>query len=170
MCLAATIVSPLRSKRATISPLRPRANASGLTRIRVLSVAMARQCGNVRAAARSASASAPCGGVARARFGRLGLGDLGRDRRLVGRLAATPARRRWGWRARLGLTERADAPRRVDRLRARVAALLELAHARWAAQVVRLDLVVAVRAERVVQAGKARLRRGHLQLAQADVV
>ena len=37
MCLRATICSPLRSKRAMISPVRPRANASGLTRIRVRS-------------------------------------------------------------------------------------------------------------------------------------
>src|SRR3712207_6495523 len=37
MCLRATILSPLRSKRAMISPVRPRANASGLTRIRVRS-------------------------------------------------------------------------------------------------------------------------------------
>ena len=37
MCLSATMRRPLRSKRAMISPVRPRANASGLTRIRVLS-------------------------------------------------------------------------------------------------------------------------------------
>src|SRR3954453_13949248 len=38
MWRSATIFSPLRSKRATISPVRPRANASGLTRIRVRSI------------------------------------------------------------------------------------------------------------------------------------
>src|SRR5687767_9180239 len=37
MCLSATILSPLRSKRAMISPVRLRANASGFTRIRVRS-------------------------------------------------------------------------------------------------------------------------------------
>ncbi len=73
-------------------------------------------------------------------------------------------------RARLRLAERADAPRRVDRLRARVAALLELAHAARTAQVVRLDLVVAVRAERVLEIGQPRLGGGHLELAQAHVV
>src|ERR1035441_6949386 len=35
MCRSATISSPLRSKRATISPVRPRAKASGFTRISV---------------------------------------------------------------------------------------------------------------------------------------
>src|SRR3954451_22955513 len=34
----ATIRRPLRSKRAMISPVRPRANASGLTRMRVRSI------------------------------------------------------------------------------------------------------------------------------------
>src|SRR4051794_11479115 len=37
MCFIATILRPLRSKRATISPVRPRSNASGFTRIRVRS-------------------------------------------------------------------------------------------------------------------------------------
>src|SRR3954470_9506273 len=37
MCFMATIFMPLRSKRATISPVRPRSNASGFTRIRVRS-------------------------------------------------------------------------------------------------------------------------------------
>src|SRR6187399_491775 len=151
MCFAAMIFRPLRSKRAMISPDRPRANASGLTRISVFSMA----------SSVSASSATRClagsGGL------RLGLGELGGlrrlrgDRRLVGRLATTATRGRRGGRARLGLAERADAPRGVDRLRARVAALLELAHAARAAQVVRLDLVVAVRAERVVQAREARL-------------
>src|SRR3954451_11192143 len=38
MCLRAAIRSPLRSKRAMSSPVRPRSNASGLTRISVLSI------------------------------------------------------------------------------------------------------------------------------------
>src|SRR3954454_19759090 len=38
MCFRATIVSPLRSKRAMISPVRPFSKASGLTRIRVRSI------------------------------------------------------------------------------------------------------------------------------------
>src|SRR3954452_25319598 len=37
MCFIAAIFRPLRSKRATISPARPRSNASGFTRIRVRS-------------------------------------------------------------------------------------------------------------------------------------
>src|SRR5215208_1696848 len=38
MCLAATIERPLASKRRMISPVRRRSKASGLTRIRVLSM------------------------------------------------------------------------------------------------------------------------------------
>src|SRR3954451_8146448 len=153
MCLAAMIFSPLRSKRPMISPDRPRANASGLTRISVLSMAG------------SVSASSAARRLARGRglFElRLGLGRLGGDRRLVRRLAPAPARGGRRRRARLGLAERADAPRGVDRLRARVAALLELAHAARAAQVVRLHLVVAVRAQRVFEAREPRLGGGHL--------
>src|SRR3954470_21830962 len=40
MCLRAAIRSPLRSKRAITSPVRPRAKASGLTRINVLSIGL----------------------------------------------------------------------------------------------------------------------------------
>src|ERR671914_535278 len=117
MCLAATILSPLRSKRAMISPVRPRANASGLTRMSVFSMAG------------SVSASSATRRLARRGLFGLGLGDVGGDRRLVRRLAPAAARRRRrGRHARLGLAERADPPRGVDRLRARVAALLELAH------------------------------------------
>src|SRR6188508_2981118 len=143
MCFAATIVRPLRSKRAMISPVRPRAKASGLTRISVLSMA--------------SSVSASSATRRLARRGGLCLGDrlrlrrLGGDRRLVRRLTPATARGGRRGRARLGLAERADPPRGVDRLRARVAALLQLAHAARAAQVVALDLVVAVRTEVVVQ-------------------
>src|SRR4051812_10151540 len=42
MCLRATIPRPLRSKRLMISPVSPRAKASGLTRMRVRSDAMSR--------------------------------------------------------------------------------------------------------------------------------
>src|ERR687890_518517 len=38
MCFIAAIRRPLRSKRARISPVRPRPNASGFTRIRVRSI------------------------------------------------------------------------------------------------------------------------------------
>src|SRR4051794_25186438 len=159
MCCSATIVRPLRSKRAMISPVRPRAKASGLTRISVLSMAS-----SVSATTTTRSFARGCGLC----FGdRLRLGGLGRDRRLIRRLAPATARRGRGRSAGLCLAERADAPRRVDRLRARVAAFLELAHAARTAQVVRLDLVVAMRAERVVQARQACLGSGHLELAQA---
>src|SRR5215218_2730023 len=149
MCFAATIFRPLRSKRAMISPDRPRANASGFTRISVFSMAG------------SVSASSAARRLARGRslfeLRLRRLGRLGGDRRLIRRLAPAAARRGRGRCARLGLAERADAPRGVDRLRAGVAALLELAHAARAAQVVRLDLVVAVWAERVLEVGQPRL-------------
>src|SRR4051794_4278697 len=142
MCFAAMIFRPLRSKRAMISPDRPRANASGLTRISVFSMASS------VSASSATRRLARGGGPGRFGFGlRIGLGRLGGDRRLVRRLAAAAARRGRGRRARLRLAERADPPRRVDRLRAGVAALLELAHATRTAQIVRLDLVVAVRAQ-----------------------
>src|SRR4051794_34004761 len=125
MCLAATIVRPLRSKRAMISPLSPRANASGLTRIRVLSLAMGRQCGKdtrpgalrpddrggaegmSRLQNSGASAAAAGGGLPGAGLGWFWLWDLGRDGGLVGRLAAATARGGWGRRAGLGLAVRA---------------------------------------------------------------
>src|SRR5436190_20477857 len=127
MCLRATILRPLRSKRAMISPVRPRANASGLTRIRVRSIDSSRRV--LRAVARALALA----GVVR---------DLSRYGRLVGcrRTAATAAgglRRRLLLHLRLAV--RAQLPRRADRLPARVAPLLELAHAARPAQVVRLD-------------------------------
>src|SRR5215203_4208095 len=104
----AAIVRPLRSKRAMISPVKPRANASGFTRIRVRDI---------------------------------GVSGLLRSWLDVG--AARLARLDPG----LRLAVRAQAPGRIDRLAAVVAAVLELAHAARAAQPVALDLVLAVRAQ-----------------------
>src|SRR3954467_15379704 len=135
MCFRATMRSPLRSKRAMISPVRPRANASGLTRMRVRSIR---------------------GGLLRVLLRR----RLERRRRLglelelvrPARAAAAPAAARRGRDARdLRLAVRADAPRRVQRLRAVHARVLELAHAARAAQELALHLGVAVRAQEVVQ-------------------
>src|SRR4051794_5553056 len=130
MCLSAAMRSPLRSKRAMISPVSPRANASGLTRISVLSIG----------GGRLAAPNSACRLDAR----------LGRrlDRRL--RRAAPAARRGRLARGRragrdVGLAVRAELPHRVERLRAVVARVLELAQAARAAQEVLLDLVVAVR-------------------------
>src|SRR3954454_17211346 len=159
MCLRATIFRPLRSKRATISPVRPRANASGLTRIRVLSTKNSFRLGELAALARAFAL-----GVAR---------GFGGDRRLVrgrGAAAAPAGGLRRGLALHLGLAVRAQLPGRGDRLGARVAAVLELAAAARTAEVVRLDLVVAVRAQLVVELREARLGGGHLQLAQAHVV
>src|SRR3954469_8314966 len=108
MCFIATIFRPLRSKRAMISPVRPRANASGLTRMRVRS---------------TGSPSSRCSEFA------------GLDGRLFVLGTPAPARAPRRDRARhLGLAVRADRPRRVQRLAAGDARVLELAHAVRAAQ------------------------------------
>src|SRR5690348_6276122 len=124
----ATMRSPLRSKRAMISPVRPRANASGLTRMRVRSI----EGGLLRL-------------LLRRRFE--GRRRLGLELELVRGAPAAPAA---AWRGRdardLGLAVRADAPRRVQRLGAVGARVLELAHAARAAQELALDLGVAMRA------------------------
>src|SRR4051794_41004961 len=100
MYLRATISRPLRSKRAMISPVRPRANASGLTRIRVRStlkapfaLSQARACERRSVLTAAAPGFALAFAVAR---------DLGRYRRLVGRRRAAAAAAR-GLRRRLGL-------------------------------------------------------------------
>src|SRR3954453_3134221 len=116
MCLMATMCRPLRSKRAMISPVRPRANASGLTRMRVRSTGSPSVQGSEFA---------------------------GLDGRLFGLRASPPARRapRRGPSGPPALAVRADRPRRVERLAARHARILELAHAVRAAQEVAIDLV-----------------------------
>src|SRR5687768_3391623 len=114
----AAMRSPLRSKRAMISPVRPRAKASGLTRIRVFDMA-----------AQPSRAARPA--RLERRFGGRGL--------LRGGRAAPAARWRRG-RRHLGLAERAQAPLRIERLAAARARLLEPAHAAGAAQVVAADL------------------------------
>src|SRR4051812_41212101 len=74
MCLRAAMRRPLRSKRAMISPVRPRAKASGLTRMSVRSI------GSGRLAVPERSSLADRGSSRR-----------GRDRRLAVR-AHAPAR------------------------------------------------------------------------------
>src|SRR3954467_10849020 len=115
MCLSATMRSPLRSKRAMISPVRPRANASGLTRIRVRSIGVSLGSGSAR--------------------WRLCRG------RLLGHAAAPAAR---GLPGDLRLAVGADLPLGIQRLAADLAGVLELAQAVRAAQEGLLDLVLAV--------------------------
>src|SRR6478609_1558809 len=148
MYFRAAMRRPLRSKRAMISPVRPRANASGLTRMRVRSIGRAL-----------------LGFLLRWRLE--GRRRLGLELELVGaRAPAAPAAARRGRDARdLGLAVRADAPGRVQRLGAVRARVLELAHAAGAAQEVALDLRVAMRAQEVVQRVQARLGGLHLELA-----
>ena len=76
MAQGATILRPLRSKRAMISPLSPRAKASGFTRIRVRSMGSFGRCGGAQELGRGRRARP----VARGRRGRLrdhGRGPLG---------------------------------------------------------------------------------------------
>src|SRR4051794_16127445 len=152
MCLRAAMRRPLRSKRLMISPVRLRANASGLTRMRV----------------RSTGAPSSRGGwLARRRIPRDGPGD-GRSApapdprdpssaggRLDGRglLGLAPAAApRLGRLARdLRLAVGADLPLGVQRSPADAAGILELAQAGRAAQERLLDLVLAVRAEDVLE-------------------
>src|SRR6476661_3925568 len=105
MCCSAAMRRPLRSNRAMISPVRPRAKASGFTRIRVLSIGS-------------------------------------------GRLAAPGLRRcRATWRrGDRCLAVRAHRPTWVKRTAARLARVLQLAHAVRADQERALDVALAVRA------------------------
>src|SRR3954465_8294883 len=132
MCLSATIFRPLRSKRAMISPVSPRAKASGLTRIRVRSMA----------------------GSLVSELARLG-------RRLVGVLAVVrggaPAAPRLQRLGHLGLAVRTHDPLGLERLAARHARVLELALAVRTAQELLLHLVIAVRTQEVAQRVQARL-------------
>ena len=111
------------------------------------------------------------GGPARRR---LGARDLGRRLARGGRgpLAARAALAGLvlGGGAHLGLAVGADLPARVQRLAAGGARLLEAVHAAGADQERLLDLVVAVGAGLVLDAGQARLGGGDLQLALAHVL
>src|SRR4051794_4195855 len=144
MCCRATIRRPLRSKRAMISPVRPRANASGLTRMRV----------------RSMGGCVLLGGLLRGRLvrggGLEGGSRLGREL-LVGGRSPPPAAGRRRDAGDLGLAVRADAPVGIERLATARARVLELAQTARAAQEVLLDFRVAMRAEEVVQRMQSRL-------------
>src|SRR5215216_7127056 len=151
----AVIFRPLFSNRRMISPVRPRAKASGFTRMRVRSM-WSFDSGVSRSGRRFNDRPRPTfetppsePSSLRATLRRR---CVVRDRRLIRRLATSPAacgRGRGG--AGLRLAVGAELPGGVDRLPARVAGVLELAHAARAAQVVALDLVVAVRAQLVVE-------------------
>src|SRR3954447_1825203 len=152
MCSRATMRRPLRSKRAITSPLRPRAKASGFTRIRVLSKrkppsGMSGSGGGRPRTGGRAAATVP---ARLAPWRRL---LFGREATCGGaRPASRPAPR--GLRGRcgtrdLGLAERADLPQWIERLAARLAGLLELAQAARAAQELRLHAEAAVRAARI---------------------
>src|ERR1035437_3459595 len=134
MWRSATSFRPLRSKRAIISPLRPRAKASGFTRISVLSMdsfagLRCRSGGRARTAA--GSPGAPAAARPHSRLGSdrggglLAVVLLGGDRaelRHVGlqrrrRAPAPPGR---GDAGDVGLAVGADRPRLVERSRAGV--------------------------------------------------
>src|SRR4051794_31307743 len=113
---------PLRSKRAMISPVRCRANASGLTRIRVRSICWcSSRSGSLRWRSRVAGGRPPA--------------DAALPRYVV----------------ELGLAVRAELPGRIQRLAAVPAGVAKLARTARAAQELPLDLVVALRAQHVVE-------------------
>src|SRR3954451_9597512 len=155
----AAIRNPLRSKRATTSPVRARSKASGLTKIRV-----------------RLTGGAP-----------LLLGWLGPFSRL--RRSFPAARRGLTLRLRLalfgvttsearpllaaaevGLAVGAEAPARIDRLAAGRARILEAAMAVRAAQVFLLDRVLAVGAALLAQLPHPQLGGFDLQLALVRVL
>src|ERR1700722_7376082 len=131
-----------------ISPVRSRAKASGLTRM------------SVRSTDKLESPPLRSGG-------RRLLGGL-----LRGALTSTAGGASHGCRRRsdLDLTGRAQLPRRVEWPTAGLARILELAHAVRAAQIVLLDLEIAVRTQVIAQLREARLGRLHLELTFPDVV
>src|SRR5256714_8046597 len=140
---SATMRSPLRSKRAMIAPVRPRAKASGLTRIRVRSTFSPR--------CRVHGAGPRAGGGS---FSPRNVEGRGLPQLRLGLAAAAAAARGRLHRARdLVLAVRADRPVRVQRLAAADARVLELAQAVRAAQEVGLHVVVAVRAGGVLVRG-----------------
>src|SRR3954468_10236251 len=154
MCFRATMRKPLRSKRAITSPVRPRANASGFTRIRVLSKASPSCVGGSGAGRTLARALATALAARRRRLGRpasgwrVGRVGTGRGRRGGAAGASSRGRRlRGGLRVRhLRLAVRADLPQRVERLATRLAGLLQPSQAARAAQEGLLHLEPAVRA------------------------
>src|SRR3954464_4756421 len=125
MCLSATMRRPLRSKRAMISPVSPRSNASGLTRMSVRSIGV---------------------GVLRSKSGRGRRLERGGGLALEVGPPAAPAARQRRVPGHLGLAVGADGPLGVERPGAVAARVLELAHAVRAAQELLLDVLLAVRA------------------------
>ena len=169
MCLRATILRPLRSKRAMISPVRLRSKASGLTRIRVLSTWLL----SVGVTARGGRSAVPRRRCRPAAGGGLAVGrgaDRGRARVPARARRSGPARRAGPAWPDLGLAVGADLPARVERLAALGARLLEPAQAARAAQEALLDLEVAVRAGLLVEAFQPGLGGRDLELALAHVV
>src|SRR5829696_9420603 len=163
-----TMRRPLCSNRARISPVSPRAKASGLTRMSVRSMgapgSRSGRRGSLvqdRRATRNRLRPRP---VVRTRA----LAAVGVGGALGGLASPAPATGRR--RGHLGLAERADPPQRIQRLGAVGARVLELAHAVGAAQVLALGRVVAVRTELEVELVQPRLGGLHLQLALAHVV
>src|SRR5664280_831074 len=136
ICCRAARRRPLRSNRVMISPVRLRAKASGLTRMSVRSTTVV-------------LLEMGCGSGGRRLLG----GSL-----RAGRLARAPtlAPRGGCCHADLRLTEGTDLPCGIKRASARLARILELAHAVWAAQEIPLHLEVTVGTEVVAELGQPR--------------
>src|SRR5436190_21190283 len=145
MCFSATMRNPLRSKRAMISPVRPRAKASGFTRMSVVSIGAGRIGDRPSASVIGLAVEPP------------------RPRRLADGRAS--------WRRRdRRLAVRADAPARVERAPAALARILQLAHAVRADEERALDVALAVRAGERLELRQPRLGRRDLELALARVL
>src|SRR5215211_744445 len=171
----ATIRRPLPSKRVTISPVSPRSNASGFTRIRVRSIRLlsGRESGSAgRLRAIAGGAGGPLDvAVGRSRLARRRWTRRGRTRRRSSGGAAGP--RAPAFRRdlpNLGLTVGADLPARIERLAADRAWLLQAAQAARAAEEGLLDLEAAVLARLVLEAREAGLGGGDLELPLTHVL
>src|SRR5215207_8117135 len=184
MCFIATILRPLRSKRAMTSPVSPRSNASGFTRIRVRSISS--PYGYCTEGGSGGQGSAGGLRAVTAGAGRPLHRAVGREALAGG--ARGPGRRRpWGHPttgrratrtgpaalrrlAHLGLAVGADLPARIERLAADGARLLEPAQAAGAAQERLLGLEPAVLAVLVLELGEPGLCGRHLELPLAHVL
>src|SRR4029079_18128694 len=156
---------------------------SGIGRRALLSLTRPARCGLARRRARLTGGGALglASALRRARGARGPLSAVGSRSRPRGALflraalaiaarSATSLGRRCLRPLNLGLTVRADAPLRVERLAAGAARLLQLALAVRAAHVVELDRILAVRARLLDQLPDPQLGGPDLEVALVDIV
>ena len=170
------MVRPLRSKRATIWPVRPAGEGVRLDQdegpVAQAGSALGAGCSAVEPSARRVGVPSGPSAV-EAVAGRLGRRSARAAGVPAGGAAGGGGTAARGGRRRLrhlGLAVRADLPARVERAAARGARLLELAHAARAAQERLLDLEAAVLAREALHLREAGLGGGDLELALVHVV